>query len=309
MPPNTRTSKLKTLGDKLSNGKRKYTFLKFPLNIDVEATQNIMMININAVSGSKYAGKQYSVVQGEEASVEQSGSNSLSRKFSGNTVRIDSAIALYMPPGLQTSYQSNWSNAELGAAGAMIDAFTGIGDLSNFQTYKDIWNTAKDVAPDYLGMTAASIASALTPFNVKDAATFYRQSILNPYMEVIFNGVSNRTFSFTFKFIPRSREEQDSVKEIIDLLKFHRAPEKKKSKVNSLWSFPSTFDISFLKKNGQVNEWLFKISTCALTDLTVQQGSEGSYASFEDASPYSTTITLQFTELEVLTKERHLEGY
>lgn len=309
MPPKLKNSKLKTLEEKLANGKRNYRFLKFPLDIDVDATQNIMMININAVSGSRYAGNQYNVVQGEEAAIEQSGSNSLSRKFSGNTVRIDSAIALYMPPGLQSSYQSNWSNTELGAAGAIIDAFTGIGDLSNFQTYKDIWNTAKDVAPDYLGMTAASIASALTPFNVKDAATFYRQSILNPYMEVIFNGVSNRTFSFTFKFIPRSREEQESVKAIIDLLKFHRAPEKKKSTVNSIWSFPSTFDITFLKKNGQVNEWLFKISTCALTDLTIQQGSEGSYAAFEDGSPYSTTMTLQFQELEVLEKNRILEGY
>ena len=309
MPPNTRNSKLKTLSAKMGNGKRKYTFLKFPQEIDLEATQNIMLININAVSGSKYAGKEYKEVEGEEAEVEKSGSNSLSRKFSGNTVRIDSAIALYMPPGLQTTYQSNWSNTELGAAGAMIDAFTGIGDLSNFQTYKDIWNTAKDVAPDYLGMTAAAIASALTPFNVKDAATFYRQSILNPYMEVIFNGVSNRTFSFTFKFIPRSRSEQETIKQIIDTLKFHRAPEKKKSNVNSLWNFPSTFDISFLKKDGQVNEWLFKISTCALTDMTVQQGSEGSYNSFEDSSPFSTTMTLQFTELEALTKERHLEGF
>lgn len=303
------TNRLKTLSQKMGDGKRKYRILKFPQDIDIDATQNIMMININATSGSKYAGNQYNVVKGEESAVEQAGSNSLSRKFSGNTVRIDTSIALYMPPGLSSSYQSNWSAAELGAAGAIIDAFTGIGDLGDFQTYKNIWNTAKTVAPDYLGMTAAALASALTPFNVKDAATFYRQSILNPYVEVIFNGVNNRTFSFTFKFIPRTPSEQKTIKEIIDVLKFHRAPEKKYSNVNSIWLFPSTFDITFLKKNGQVNEWLFKISTCALTDLTVQQGGDGNYASFEDGSPYQTTLNLSFTELEVLTKERHLEGY
>lgn len=309
MPSNKRNSRLKTLSEKLDKNKRGYKYLKFPLDLDTEATQNIMLININAVSGSKYIGKQYNVVSGEEAVVEQAGSNSLSRKFSGNTNRIDTAIALYMPPGLSTSYQANWQTAELGAAGAIIDAFTGIGDLSNFSTYKDIWNTAKATAPDYLGMTAASIASALTPFNVKDAATFYRQSILNPYVEVIFNGVSNRTFSFTFKFIPRSRKEQEAVKEIIETIKFHRAPEKKVNGVNSLWSFPSTFDIAFLKKDGQVNEWVFKISTCALTDLSIQQGSDAHFATFEDGSPFSTTMTMSFTEMEILDKERHLEGY
>lgn len=303
------TNRMKTLSEKMSKGKRKYKILKFPQDIDIEATQNIMLININAVSGSKYAGKKYNVVQGEEAVVEQSGSNSLSRKFSGNTVRIDTAIALYMPPGISTSYQSNWQTTELGAAGAIIDAFTGIGDLSNFQTYQDIWNTGKAVAPEYLAMTAAAVASALTPFNVKDAATFYRQSVLNPYVEVIFNGVNNRTFSFTFKFIPRSQEEQLVVKDIIDTLKFHRAPEKKISGVNSIWSFPSTFDISFLKKNGQVNEWIFKISTCAMTDLQIQHGSDNGFSTFEDGSPFSTSITMSFTELEVLTKERHLQGF
>lgn len=302
------TNRLKTLSQKMGNEKRKYKIYKFPQDLDLEATQNIMLININAVSGSKYVGSKYNAVAGEEAKVEQTGSNSLSRKFAGNTTRIDTAIALYMPPGIGSSYQSNWSSVELGAAGAIIDAFTGIGDLSNFSTYKDIWETGKSVAPDYLAMTAASIASALTPFNVKDAATFYRQSILNPYMEVIFNGVSNRTFNFTFKFNPRSRSEQEVIKTIVDTLKFHRAPEKKKANVNSLWSFPSTFDISFLKKNGQVNEWLFKISTCALTDFNVQYG-DGNSATFEDGSFHSTTISLAFMELEALTKESHEQGY
>lgn len=304
----SKSTRLKKLEDKLGSSKRKYNFLKFPLDVDTNATQNIFLININAQSGSKYEGKQYRVVTGE-AKVEQAGSNSLSRKFSGNTNRIDTAIALYMPPQIQTNYQANWKSSELGAIGAAIDAFTGIGDLTQFKTYQDIWNTGKAIAPEYIGMTAAAVAQALTPFNVKDAATFYRQSVLNPYVEVIFEGVTNRTFTFTFKFIPRSQEEQLAVKKIIETLKFHRAPEKKYSGVNSIWRFPSTFDISFLNKNGQENNWLFKISTCAMTDLNIQQGSDSHFATFEDGSPFSTTVTMSFTELEVLTKERHLEGY
>lgn len=306
---NVKNTRGKQLEDKLSAGKRSYKYLKFPLDVDTEATQNIMLININAISGSTYAGKQYKVVEGEQARIEQSGSNSLSRHFKGNTVRVDTAIALYMPPAVQTSYQSNWSVSELGLAGAALDAWGGSGDIENMQSWINAWNTGKEAMPEILKMTAAKVADAVLPGKIKDAYTWANQMVENPYVEVLFTGVSNRTFNFTFKFIPRSLNEQIAVKQIIDTLKFHRAPEMKLNKSNLYWSYPSTFDIQFLKKDGQENEWLFKISTCALTDLNIQQGSDSHYAAFADGSPFSTTVTLSFTELEVLDKSRMLEGY
>lgn len=308
-PPQQKITKVNRLEDKLNKGKRQYTFLKFPLDVDTEATQNIMLININAISGSKFAGKQYRVVEGDEARVEQQGSNSLSRHFSGNTVRIDTAIALHMPPSVQTSYQSNWNVSELGVAGAVLDAWGGSGDLSNFESWKNAWNTSKEALPEILKMTGVKVADAVLPGKIEDAYTWANQMVENPYVEVLFKGVSNRTFNFTFKFIPRNQAEQVAIKKIVDTLKFHRAPEKKLNMSNLYWSYPSTFDIQFLKKNGQENEWLFKISTCALTDLNVQQGSDSHYASFADGSPFSTTISLSFTELEALDKSRILQGF
>lgn len=309
MPPKTRNSRLKNLGAKLDSGKRKYKMLKFPSDVDIESTQNIMLININAISGSSFAGKQYRVVEGEEARVEQAGSNSLSRHFSGNTVRVDTAIALHMPPSIQTSYQSNWAVTELGVAGAVVDAWKSTGDMGEFSSYKDIWNIGKEVLPEVLMMTGVKVADTLLPGKVKEAYTWTNQMVENPYVEVLFEGVSNRTFNFTFKFIPRSKSEQQTIKDIVDTLKFHRAPEKKLARANLYWSYPSTFDITFLKKNGQENEWLFRISTCALTDLNVQFGSDSHFGSFEDGSPFSTTISLSFTELEALDKQRILEGF
>lgn len=308
-PPPKKSTKIMRLEEKLGKSKRGYTFMKFPLDVDTEATQNIMLININAISGSGFAGKQYRVVEGDEARVEQAGSNSLSRHFKGNTVRVDTAIALHMPPTVQASYQSNWSVSELGLAGAAIDAWGGSGDMSEMSSWINAWNTGKEAMPEILKMTAAKVADAVLPGKIKDAYTWANQMVENPYVEVLFTGVSNRTFNFTFKFIPRNVDEQIAIKEIIDVLKFHRAPEKKLNKSNLYWSYPSTFDIQFLKKNGQENEWLFKISTCALTDLNIQQGSDSHYASFADGSPFSTTVTLSFTELEALDKNRMVEGY
>lgn len=301
--------KVDQLENKLDGGRRRYKLLKFPLDVDTDSTQNIMLININAISGSSFAGDQYRVVEGESAVVEQKGSNSLAKKFSGNTIRVDTTIALHMPPSVQTSYQSNWGVQELGLAGAAMDAWKGVGDLGEFSSYKDIWETGKEALPEILSMTGIKVADTFTPGKLKEAYTWANQMIENPYVEVLFEGVTNRTFSFTFKFIPKSRAEQAAIKEIIKTLKFHRAPEKKLAQSNLYWSYPSTFDITFLKKDGQVNEWLFKISTCALTDLNVQYGSDSHYASFDDGSPFSTTITLAFTELEILDKARINEGF
>jgi hypothetical protein len=305
----TKTTKAKQYQDKLSKNKRGYKFLKFPLDVDTDATQNIMLININAISGSKYEGVQYRTVQGETSKVSQSGSNSLYRHFSGNTKRIDTAIALHMPPTVQSSYSADWGTSQFGLTGSAIDAWKSMGDITDQNNWKNMWNGGKNTALELLKLTGVKVADTLLPTKIKDPYMWANQIVENPYVEVIFNGISNRTFSFTFKFIPKSKKEQESIKQIVDTLKFHRAPERKENLKNLYWAFPSTFDISFLKKNGQENEWLFKISTCALTELNVQQGSETHFGNFPDGSPFSTHITMNFTELEVLDKNRILQGF
>jgi hypothetical protein len=305
-------SKAQSVFDKLDGSKRKYNFLKYPLDVGTDATQNIMLININAISGSSFsssgAGK-YRTVEGDVPVVQQKGSNSLARKMGGNNVRIDTAIALHMPPTIETSYQSTWNASNLGTFGAIMDAWTGTGDLSEFSSWKSMWESSKEALPEVLALTGVKVADSILPGKIKDSYLWANQMVENPYVEVLFEGVSNRTFTFTFKFIAKSAEEQVMIKKIIDTLKFHRAPEKKLSKSNLYWSYPSTFDITFLNKQGQQNNWLFKISTCALTDLNIKQGGENHFASFEDGSPFMTVVTMSFIELSVLDKSLIKQGF
>jgi len=303
----------KKLDNDLDNENRSkrgaYKVLAFPQDIDINGTQNIMFININVVEGSKqYIGKKYKIVDGDIPVYQQSTSGSLARKMKGATKRIDKSIALYIPNNVQTSYGSDWNTSNLESVGAVFDAATGIGDLTGVQGWKQIWEAAKNVAPDAMLNTLAGATQTLTGVNTKDAKQAYTRSISNPYTEVIFNGVQNRSFSFTFKFIPKSEEEQKIIKDIIDLLKFHRAPEIKYGNVNNYMLFPSEFDIMFLNK-GIENKALFKISTCAMTNMSVSYGGENSFSTYKDGSAFSTELTLDFMEMEVLSKERHKEGF
>lgn len=285
-----------------------YEVLSFPEDIDVYGSQNVMFININAVSGSRYAGSKYKVIQGETPRYQETTSGSLARKMKGTTRRIDKSIALYIPSNIQTQYGADWKTSDLGVVGTVIDAATGLGDLTTVAGWKQAWSAAKTVVPNALVNTLAGVTQTLTNVNVEDAKNMYTRTITNPYTEVIFNGVSNRTFSFTFKFIPKSKKEQDQVKKIIDTLKFHRAPEIKYGNVNNYMLFPSEFDIMFFHRNVE-NPYLFKISTCAVTNMSVNQGGDTHFATHSDGAPFFTELTLEFTELEVLTKQRHLEGF
>ena len=68
---------------------------------------------------------------------------------------------------------------------------------------------------------------------------------------------------------------------------------------------PNTFDISYMY-DGNENQYLQKISTCVLENITITYGGDR-YRTFtpndEGAPPVETQMTLEFSEMELITKE------
>ncbi len=301
------------LADKLTSPKRSHSSMRFPEDIETDGTGNIIRFKIALPEGSKYLSNgKYKAVDastGQSVTTEYRSSaarGSIARRMSSNYVMTTTTIDLYMPAQIQSSYQSNWKNTELGLAGKAIDAASGLWNSST--PIADIGNYLAENAGQSAGRTLAGMAQAITPLNAKDAVEIFTSTTENPYMEVMFDGVQNRTFNFTFKFIPRNEREQETIRNIVREFVFHRAPEFKSDQNNVYMLFPSEFDIEFIHRDKQ-NPWLFKISTCALTNVSVNHAPDGQYASHGDGSPFSTELSLSFTELEVLTKSRHEQGF
>ena len=132
----------------------------------------------------------------------------------------------------------------------------------------------------------------------------------NPFMEVLFDQMSLRQFTYNFVFAPKSQEETDEVQRIIKLFRFHMAPELQGGEGRFL-TLPSTFDIHYLYQSGseaKENDYYNKIATCVLENVSVDY-TPGGVKSFADGAPTQITMALTFKETELLTKEKIDKGF
>ena len=123
--------------------------------------------------------------------------------------------------------------------------------------------------------------------------------IMNPNMELLFNGPSLRQFSFNFLLAPRSASEQEQVVNIIRFFKQGMSPIK--SEANLFLKSPNTFRLRYIhRKSGEDSEhkFLTKFKECALTSTGVNYTPNTNYATFPDGGMVAYQLALTFQELE-----------
>jgi hypothetical protein len=232
------------------------------------------------------------------------------------TRRITDSVALYLPPSVQDSTVAAYNTDATGALG--FAAAGGMDILRKFNQ-NDMAGASSaliNLAKGFLGNTALKAgAEAADLFSGGSGGAglinkFFSQAD-NPYLEVLFDKMNLRNFSYTFTLAPKNTDERDDIQRIIQLFRFHMSPEVI-SENNRFLRLPSEFDIHYMyqHKSGQAseNDYYNKIATCVMTGCDVDYTPNG-VNSFDDGSPTKMTMKLEFTELEMLTKEKVSEGF
>ena len=232
------------------------------------------------------------------------------------TQRITDSIAIYLPPNVQDSLSAGYSEAATGVAG--LAAAGGI-NFINAMRRNDfaaasqslvgsakgmIMEAAKRMGGDLLeGLTGAEGTVGLVNKAFGQAT--------NPYMEVLFEQMGLRSFTYNFTFAPRNADETEDVQRIIKMFRFHMSPELQGVNERFL-TLPSTFDIHYMyqmsSKEARENSFYHKIATCVLSDCQVDY-TPGGVKSFASGAPTQITMSLTFKETEMLTKEMIEEGF
>ena len=232
------------------------------------------------------------------------------------TTRLDTAIALYMPPQVQVSYKSQYSDTPIGGGtAAAMDVYSAVMAGRGIESaMKTAINKGGQALKEGVKGQVLSMVGAVMPgmSGAREAFEIAEGYIQSDRMELAFKGIDKRAFSYTFKMIPRNDRESDEIRKIIFAFKANMLPEFKDGVRNGReMIMPNTFDIEYMY-NGKENDYLHKISTCVLEDLQVTQGGSR-YKTFtakdDGAPPVETSITLSFRELELITRERVHEGF
>jgi hypothetical protein len=128
--------------------------------------------------------------------------------------------------------------------------------------------------------------------------------IVNPNLELLFQGVNLRSFAFDFDLAPRDQKESEVVKQIIRIFKQSMAP-----KIGELGPGSGLFvkapDVFLLKyKSGSADHpFLNKFKPCALVNMGTNYTGSGSYSTYADKTPVHMKLNVSFTELNPIYYE------
>ena len=224
------------------------------------------------------------------------------------------AVALYMPPGINVKYSVDNGQTELGMAGLGVKTFAETSGAANDEAQMDAFLAG--LQGTGLEATKRLGVGALEAFGAGDvsgAITKVTGFAENPFSEVVFKGVGHRDFSYTYNLTARNKDEVEDINKIITLFKYHMHPSLNFDVAGGRYfKVPSEFEIHYAYQ-GQLNNYLNKISRCVLTGCEVNYGGEEftTFRQFDNdgAAPVQISMTLSFTETEIMTKETIADGY
>ena len=218
------------------------------------------------------------------------------------TTKINTVIALYTPNTISVAQHAHYGadsiTDAMGAGGQVYEGVKSMDDVA-----KSGFGTLRTLAEEVISQTLGNEV-------IKAAALKGSGNAINPQMEVFFKDIDFRTFQFDFLFTPKSEKEAKTVNAIIQAFKFHAAPEIDQSVSGGSGRFyivPSIFEIQ-MYKDGQPNLNVNKYGVCACETVNVDYAPQG-WVTHDDGMPVQTRLTLQFKEMEIMTKDKITLGY
>ena len=211
------------------------------------------------------------------------------------------SIILPIPAQLTDSNSANWKSGNMNfmqeeglqaAQQGMSGNMEAVGKNVN-QIVSDL--KASPVVKQYFATQALnSLGGNMSMESVMARST---GQVINPNMELLFSGPNLRQFSFQFKFTPRFEKEAHTVRTIMKAFKRNMAP---KGAGGTMLKTPNIFEIRYI---GEAENYLNRIKMCALQNVSINYTGDGTFATYKDGSPISSTMTLQFQELTPIYNE------
>ena len=286
------------------------TDLQYPRDLQSSTRGHVVMITINEVQPATYESIKGSLLKATDSiigsgdQIKQSFTDAIDTVRNGevsiggildktkeilgsDNINIKSptkkgvaTVSLYIPDTMAFQYSSSYSQLSL------VDA-------------------AKDIP--ILGKAVGAVSSII---NSGPARLLAKGSgfAFNPQQQMLFDGIDFRTYQMSFTFTPYSKDEAQTVAKIVKMFKMHAAPRLAQGTAGMFFVPPSTFNLDFMF-NGKINPNVGKVAESVIDGIDVNYSPNG-FSTFGDGAPVQTTLTLNFKEIELITRDKiENEGY
>jgi hypothetical protein len=210
------------------------------------------------------------------------------------------AVTLPIQPQISDSNTVTWGEDSINAiqAAAAAAAYGAIiqGGGALAKSAEDISKVIGEQKGNITAALAAKFAGAAVGAN-ENFLSRTTGAILNNNVELLFQGPSLRSFSFTFLMSAREPKESEAIRKIIRF--FKQGMSVKRTNGNLFLKAPNVFDIEYLHRNAP-HKYVNKIKTCALQNCSVNYTPDGNYATYEDGAMTQYSLTLSFGEIDPL---------
>ena len=238
------------------------------------------------------------------------------KTFTTNRLRAKkprTTIQLPMQPSLTESNSTSWNQdtmnemqriaglgaekmiKQLGSAnpgGAGLELMNMIGDLTDAVTSDD----AKAVIGGFFAGQAVGA-------NIMGRVT---GQVINPNLELLFEGPTLRTFSFNFPLTPRDESEANICRDIIRVMKKDMAPVKEDPSL--FLKPPCLWQLDYIYNGDGQHPFMNKFKPCALTSFNVDYTPAGSYMTYDGGSMTAYKIQMTFNEIEPVYRGDYEDG-
>lgn len=162
--------------------------------------------------------------------------------------------------------------------------------------------TQKAIQSIFAGTALNQLGANINPNSLLSRAS---GQILQSNLELLFSGVTLRSFPFLFDFAPRDQTEAREVMMIIRALKSAMVPKKG----NALFiQAPKVFQLEYVT-GQQAHPFLNKFKLCSLTDMAVNYTASGTYATYADGTPVHIQVQCTFKEINPVYAEDYDAKY
>ena len=227
--------------------------------------------------------------------------------------KVKGTICLPIQPSISDQNSVNWNELpmdifDMAKQTAVITAGTqGATGIDKMITAVKQKLTNSEVSDAYGAIVATQLAKVAAS-SQNDLLSRMSGAILNPNMELLFQGPKLRPFTFNFRMTPRSKDEAFQVRSIIRA--FKEASAVQQGIENLFLKAPYIFRIKYvLGGTNDDHPSINRIKECALTQVTVDYTPAATFMTYNDpeATMTSYAMSLTFSELEPVYAHEYKE--